>query len=167
MSDPTRLALIAIMNALDVHMPPDGAQLLKELREIAATVGYPWSAQAGPGVVQVVQALRKLPRYWMHIPNAAASSAQVVCWVDVQRVLEDEDVQADLDAFTIWRAHGKGGAPPPQAWQLGELRGLAEYWRLHGPINRAHGKSPVGIASSCADDLLAALDRAVALPEEQ
>lgn len=78
-----------------------------------------------------------------------------------------EDVQADLDAFKIWRAHGKGGAPPPQAWQLGELRGLAEYWRLHGPINRAHGKSPVGIASSCADDLLAALDRAVALPEEK
>lgn len=36
------LAFVAVMNALDVHMPPDGRKLLKELREIAATVGYPW-----------------------------------------------------------------------------------------------------------------------------
>lgn len=37
------LAFVAVMNALDVHMPPEGRNLLKELREIAATVGYPWS----------------------------------------------------------------------------------------------------------------------------
>jgi hypothetical protein len=42
--DPHRehLAFVAVMNALDVHMPPDGAALLMELRAIAATVGYPW-----------------------------------------------------------------------------------------------------------------------------
>lgn len=39
------LAFVAVMNALDVHMPPDGAKLMKELREIAATVGYPWGAK--------------------------------------------------------------------------------------------------------------------------
>lgn len=37
------LALVAIMNALDVHMPPEGAALLKELREIATPAGYPWA----------------------------------------------------------------------------------------------------------------------------
>lgn len=35
-------AIVAIMNALEVHMPPDGARLLGELREIAKMVGYPW-----------------------------------------------------------------------------------------------------------------------------
>lgn len=35
-------ALVGVMNALDVHMPPEGTGLLREVREIAATVGYPW-----------------------------------------------------------------------------------------------------------------------------
>lgn len=37
-------AFVAVMNALDVHMPPDGWKLLNELRDIAETVGYPWRA---------------------------------------------------------------------------------------------------------------------------
>lgn len=41
-------AIVAIMNALEVHMPPDGAKLLGELREIAKTVGYPWCDDATP-----------------------------------------------------------------------------------------------------------------------
>lgn len=40
-------AIVAIMNALDVHMPPVGAKLLDELREIAKTVGYPWEDKDG------------------------------------------------------------------------------------------------------------------------
>jgi hypothetical protein len=42
------LALVAIMNALDIHMPPDGSALLHELRQIAGTVGYPWTADPAP-----------------------------------------------------------------------------------------------------------------------
>lgn len=38
-------ALIAIMNALDVHMPPAGEALLSEVRQIAASVGYPWAPE--------------------------------------------------------------------------------------------------------------------------
>jgi hypothetical protein len=41
-------AFVAVMNALDVHMPPAGANLLAELRQIAATVGYPWHSSADP-----------------------------------------------------------------------------------------------------------------------
>lgn len=48
----TKLALIAIMNALDVHMPPDGKALRDELREIAATVGYPWQPTSPPPLNQ-------------------------------------------------------------------------------------------------------------------
>jgi len=44
----TKMALIAIMNALDVHMPPDGSDLLYELRKIAETVGYPWEPERRP-----------------------------------------------------------------------------------------------------------------------
>lgn len=37
-----QLAFVAVMNALDIHMPPDGQDLLDQLRQIAATAGYPW-----------------------------------------------------------------------------------------------------------------------------
>jgi hypothetical protein len=40
-----RVVLIAIMNALDVHMPPDGMDLLLQIREIAKAAGYPWGRE--------------------------------------------------------------------------------------------------------------------------
>lgn len=143
------------------------------------------SAQAGPGVAPpVVQALRKLPRYWMHIPNAAASSTQVVCWVDVQRVLEDDDVQADVDAFQVWRAQGKGVAPPSQAWQPMETYRddgeVVVVW--NGQPWLGYYQDPDGWFADVDGELLridppptlwiatppvAVLDRAVALPEEK
>ena len=41
------LTFVAVMNALDVHMPPDGANLLREIRQIAETTGYPWRGGLG------------------------------------------------------------------------------------------------------------------------
>lgn len=76
-------------------------------------VGSPWRfdpttghlSASGAGVdpsQPIIQELRKLPRYWMHIPNAAASSTQVVCWVDVQRVI-DQSAGVDRQAPPPWQ----------------------------------------------------------------
>lgn len=43
---------------------------------------------SGEALTALVAELRKLPRYWMKIPNVGQSQTQVICAVDVQRVLD-------------------------------------------------------------------------------
>lgn len=57
------LVLVNVMNALDIHMPPDGMTLLKEIRTFAGRVGYPWDPAGVPATTEP-QRTRKRPETW-------------------------------------------------------------------------------------------------------
>lgn len=69
------LAFVAVMNALDVHMPPDGSKLLKELREIAATEGYPFQSTGSPAV----RSLDALVEQWLAEARKHSEHAERLC----------------------------------------------------------------------------------------
>lgn len=51
------LVLVNLMNALDVYMPPDGAELLKAARRLASKVGYPWDPADAAKQLEALAAL--------------------------------------------------------------------------------------------------------------